>query len=68
MWTLIVLVLTTTITTATVDKYSTQELCLISQLRWEKEFLAAYPGDNDYIFACLQPKPNDLPDLPKAQE
>lgn len=62
MWTLIAIVLTLTdITSAVVDKFPTLELCQAKKEVFEQEFKTAYPGDQDWLFACLLPSQTEIP-------
>ena len=62
MWTLIAIVLTLTdITSAAVDKFTTLELCQAKKDVFEQEFKTAYPGDQDWLFACLRPSQEVIP-------
>jgi len=57
MWILFVLVVTMQgIDTHEVDRYATKDACDIKKASLELEFVAAYPGDQDWAFVCLLPR------------
>ena len=56
MFTLIVVLLTmTNIYSHSIEKYPTLEECEAIKVKMVTNFQQAYPGTQDYIFACLKP-------------
>ena len=55
MWALFVLVAAITdVAVHIVDQYSTKADCVAKQHQFEQEFVAAYPGDEDWAFVCIR--------------